>query len=215
MSLRFRAPADSLPTAFGAARKVDLTLQSDPRYECDAGHPELPKLGLILAVEDPEGPPMHRAAAIAILIGLPLTAAMADVYRSVDSQGHVQYSDTPTPGSQLVHMNNQRSPIRTEASDTATPGSTATSKPPALTQTSTSIHDQLEQEAAERAVQNDLAQTRADQCKKATDAYNASVQARRIFKTGPNGERQFLTDDEADKQRLSNKVAMDEACKGQ
>jgi galactitol-specific phosphotransferase system IIB component len=159
---------------------------------------------------------MHRAAAIAILIGLPLTSAMADVYRSVDSQGHVQYSDTPTPGSQLVHINNQRIPVRSEPSDTATAGSTTgASKPPALTQTSTSIHDQLEQEAAERAVQNDVAQTRADQCKKATDAYNASVQARRIFKTGPNGERLFLTDDEAVKQRLSNKVAMDEACKGQ
>ncbi|MGH8230764.1 MAG: DUF4124 domain-containing protein [Steroidobacteraceae bacterium] len=158
---------------------------------------------------------MYRAAAIAILIGLPLTATTADVYRSVDSQGHVQYSDTPTPGSQLVHINNQRIPVRSEASDTATASSTGASKPPTLTQTSNSIHDQLEQEAAERAVQNDLAQTRADQCKKATDAYNASVQARRIFKAGPNGERQFLSDDEAEKQRLSNKVAMDEACKGQ
>ncbi|HEY3731361.1 MAG TPA: DUF4124 domain-containing protein [Steroidobacteraceae bacterium] len=158
---------------------------------------------------------MHRAAAIAILVGLPLTAAMADVYRSVDSQGHVQYSDTPTPGSQLVHINNQRFPIKSETSDTATAGAPSSSKPPTLTQTSTNIHEQLEQEAAERSMKNDVAQTRADQCKKATDAYNASVQARRIFKTGPSGERQFLTDDEAEKQRLSNKVAMDEACKGQ
>ncbi|HEY1725356.1 MAG TPA: DUF4124 domain-containing protein [Steroidobacteraceae bacterium] len=157
---------------------------------------------------------MRRVIAIAILIGLPLTVAMADVYRSVDSQGHVQYSDTPTPGAQLVRI--QHNTVRAEPAETTSASSTASaSKPPTLTQTSGNIHEQLEQEAAERAVQNDVAQTRADQCKKATDAYNASVAARRIFKTGPNGERQFLSDDEADKQRLSNKVAMDDACKGQ
>ena len=47
---------------------------------------------------------MRRAAAIAIFGLLPLTAAFADVYRSVDAQGHVQYSDTPMPGAELIHV---------------------------------------------------------------------------------------------------------------
>jgi hypothetical protein len=151
---------------------------------------------------------MRRTTAIAILICLPLSAALADVFRSVDAQGHVQYSDTPTPGAELVRMTNGRVPIRS-----APVASTA--KPNTVAQSGDQIHQQLEQEAAARAVQNDVAQTRADQCKKATDAYNASVQARRIYKTGADGQHEFLTDDEADKQRTTYKMQMDSACQGQ
>jgi hypothetical protein len=154
---------------------------------------------------------MRRATAIAILIWLPLSAAMADVFRSVDAQGHVQYSDTPTPGAELMRMNNQRIPMHSAPLTTT---ASNTSKPASLAQSGDQVHQQLEQEAAARAVQNDVAQTRADQCKKATDAYNGSVQARRIYKTGADGEREFLSDDEADKARVANKVEMESACKG-
>jgi hypothetical protein len=152
---------------------------------------------------------MHRAFAIAILIWLPLSAAVADVFRSVDAQGHVQYSDTPTPGSQLVRMNNLRTPTPSLASTAASAKSSTT------VQNGDQIHEQLEKEAAARDVQNQVAQTRADQCKKATDIYNQSVQARRIYTTGADGERQFLSDDEAEKSRVAHKIEMDEACKGQ
>jgi Domain of unknown function (DUF4124) len=151
---------------------------------------------------------MRLTTAIAILVFLPLSGALADVYRSVDAQGHVQYSDTPTPGAEVIRMNSAgRAPIRSvPVASTAKPNSVASGD---------QIHQQLEQEAAARAVQNDVAQTRADQCKKATDAYNASVQARRIYKTGPDGQHEFLTDDEADKQRTTYKMQMDSACQGQ
>lgn len=154
---------------------------------------------------------MRRAIAIAILIWLPLCAALADVFRSVDAQGHVQYSDTPTPGAQLVRMNNQRAPIKPPEA----PVLSSSAKPSTVAQSGDQIHQQLEQEAAARAVQNDVAQTRADQCKKAREAYDQSVQARRLYKTAPDGSREFLTDDEAVKQRLANKLEMDTACKGQ
>jgi hypothetical protein len=153
---------------------------------------------------------MRLTTAIAILIWLPLSGALADVYRSVDAQGHVQYSDTPTPGAELIRINNGRFPIRS-----VPVASTSTAKSSTAAQSGDQIHQQLEREAAARSVQNDVAQTRADQCKKATDAYNGSVQARRIYKTGPNGEHEFLTDDEADKQRLTYKLQMDSACEGQ
>jgi hypothetical protein len=156
---------------------------------------------------------MRRAAAIAILIWLPLSAALADVYRSVDAQGHVQYSDTPTPGAQLVRITGLHAPNRSAPVTTASnPGSKAAASP---AQSGDQIHQQLEQEAAARAVRNDVARTRADQCKKATDAYNGSVQARRIYKTGADGSQEFLTDDEAVNARLANKLEMDTACKAQ
>jgi hypothetical protein len=158
---------------------------------------------------------MRRAIAIALLIWLPLSAALADVFRSVDAQGHVQYSDTPTPGAELMRMNNQRVPMRSYSATSSASNSAAASKPASLSQSGDQVHQQLEQEATARAVQNEVAQTRADQCKKATDAYNSSVQARRIYKTGADGEREFLSDDEAEKTRVANKLEMDTACKGQ
>src|ERR1700727_1897941 len=126
---------------------------------------------------------MRRAVAIAILTWLPLSAALADVVRSVDAQGHVQYSDTPTPGAELVRINGQHAPTRSAPVTTAssTRASSTAAKPGSAAQSGDQIHQQLEQEAAARAVQNDVARTRADQCKKATDAYNASVAARRIY----------------------------------
>ena len=154
---------------------------------------------------------MHRAIAIAILVGLPLSAALADVFRSVDAQGHVQYSDTPTPGAQLVRMDNRRTPTPSLSNTSAS----ASTKPSTAAQSGDQIHQQLEQEATARSVQSEVAQTRAEQCKKATDIYNQSVQARRIYTTGPDGERQFLSDDDAEKSRVAHKVEMDEACKGQ
>jgi Domain of unknown function (DUF4124) len=166
---------------------------------------------------------MRRAAAIAILTWLPLSAALADVFRSVDAQGHVLYSDTPTPGAELVHINGLHAPIRSAPLTTARSSSTSStssassiaSKPGSAAQSGDQIHQQLEQEAAARAVQNDVAKTRAEQCKKAQDAYNDSVQARRIYKTGADGSQEFLTDDEAVNARLANKLEMDTACKGQ
>ena len=134
---------------------------------------------------------MRRAAAIAIFGLLPLTAAFADVYRSVDAQGHVQYSDTPTPAANAT------------AASAAAAGSTLNSDP---------ARDTLAQQAAQQAVQKDLAATRAEQCSKATENYNSSVQARRIYRTGQDGEREYLTDAEADEQRLNLRLAMESAC---
>jgi hypothetical protein len=160
---------------------------------------------------------MRRAVAIAILTWLPLSAALADVFRSVDAQGHVQYSDTPTPGAELVRINGQHAPTRPAPVTTASSNraSSTAGKPGSAAQSGDQIHQQLEQEAAARAVQNDVARTRAEQCKKATDVYNDSVQARRIYKTGADGSQEFLTDDEAVNMRLANKLEMDTACKGQ
>lgn len=165
---------------------------------------------------------MRRAAAIAVLISLPLIPALADVYRSVDPQGHVQYSDTPTPGAELIRLHNvppsslpnqgaSTSSVPATAANAsagATPASIAASAP----KSSDPAQAQLAQQAAKQALDKDLAVTRADQCKTATDNYNGAVQARRIYKTGQDGERQYLTDEEADQQRLGLRMAMDNAC---
>ena len=156
---------------------------------------------------------MRRVIAIAILIWLPLSAALPDVFRSVDAQGHVQYSDTPTPGAELLRMSSQRIPMRATPPAVASSASSAARTTP-LAKGGDIVNPPAQEEAAARAVHNDVAQTRAEQCKKAQDLYAQSLQARRIYKVGANGEREYLSDAEADKARVASKLAVDTACKG-
>jgi hypothetical protein len=157
---------------------------------------------------------MRPAAVIAILAVLPLSAALADVYRSVDPQGHVLYSDTPTPGAQLVRVTNPSSPARfTIPANTPVASHPATSK--AAAKSGDPGRDQVSRDEATRSVQTDVAQNRAEQCKKAQDGYQLIIAARRIYTGEANGERQYLSDADADQARVNAKLSMDEACKGQ
>lgn len=148
---------------------------------------------------------MRRAVATVILISL-LGAARADIYRSVDAQGHVQYSDTPSPGAELVYSGDLHGPSSSASSES--------NKLPSLAQQSEQISQQIAQQAANRAVEKDLADARSKQCEQARQMYQQSIDARRLYKTGADGERQYLSDDEADQQRVKYRLAMESACEG-
>jgi hypothetical protein len=156
---------------------------------------------------------MRQAAAAALIMSLAISAAQADVYRSVDAQGQVHYSDTPTPGSELVHVQHGGGGITFNSTTAATakPNSTA---PGAQTvaKANGQVQDTLAKQAAEKSVQQDVEQVRADQCTKAKSDYEAAIAARRIYKTGTNGEREYLSDDEAEQQRVNLHQAMQTAC---
>jgi hypothetical protein len=151
---------------------------------------------------------MRPALAIAILAVLPLSAALADVYRSVDAQGHVLYSDSWTPGAELVRVTNGQArstlPVTAPAS-----GPKPTTAPPKDNSTDAA------RDAATKSVHNEVAQNRAEQCKKAQDYYQQVVSARRIFTSDANGERQYMSDADADQARITAKLQMDDLCKGQ
>jgi hypothetical protein len=162
---------------------------------------------------------MRRIAAATLIIplaaSLAIAVAQADVYRSVDAQGQVHYSDTPTPGAELVRV--QRgggtlSPSASMSSAAATKSSSTPTPPQTLAKANAQVQDTLAKQATEKAVQQDLEQTRADQCTKAKSDYEAAIAARRIYKSGTDGEREYLTDDEAEQQRVSLHQAMDTAC---
>ena len=148
---------------------------------------------------------MRPSAAIAMIAMLPLSAAMADVYKSVDAQGNVLYSDTPTPGAELVRTGTTH--IASAPSQPAKPAPTPTQSKP-----DESVADPAAREAAERAVASDVAQTREQQCAKAKEEYEKAVAARRIYNVGPNGEREFLTTDQAQQQRVDAKLRVDQLC---
>jgi hypothetical protein len=161
---------------------------------------------------------MRHTAIAALIMSLAMTTAAlqarADVYRSVDAQGHVQYSDTPTPGAELVHVQrNLDTGTSTLASQAGGQRNPPPSTPAQITASNNaSAQADLNKQASQKAVQQDVEQIHADQCKKATDDYNSSIAARRIYRTGPNGERSYLTDEEAEQQRVSLRQAMQSAC---
>lgn len=148
---------------------------------------------------------MRRAVAIAILIPL-LGAARADIYRSVDAQGHVQYSDTPSPGAELVYSGDPRSATSSTASEP--------SKLPSWAQRSEQISHSIASQAAARDVERDTNDAHSKQCQQARQMYQQSINARRLYKLGEDGERQYMSDDEAGEQRVKYKLAMDTACEG-
>ena len=121
-------------------------------------------------------------------------AAHADVYRRVDAQGQVQYSDRWVPGSELVKVDKNKQNSETAASRQASEKAT-------LAASSAAIADRQAQANTAQAVQQDVAKVREEQCKQATERYEKAIVARRIFKTDKDGKREYVSDAEADAYR--------------
>jgi hypothetical protein len=142
---------------------------------------------------------MFRILSIAVtLLGL-ATAAQADVYRWTDARGTVQYSDKWVPGSTL---------IKTDKNHVAPSPAPAASAPA----NGTRPVDPVTQQQDQRSVQQDVAKSKAEQCKQAQDAYDKAVRSRRIYKEGPNGTREYVSDTEADAYRVKRFNERKQAC---
>jgi hypothetical protein len=144
---------------------------------------------------------MRYAAAVTVIL-LSVSVGRADVYRSIDPQGHVQYTDTPTPGAVLISTSASHPPAPTPAA----------AKPSTVATTNQQISAQLAQEAAKQAVQKDVEQTRAEQCKKAQEQYQHVIEARRLYNIGKDGEREYLSDADSDQMRVSARIDMESVC---
>jgi hypothetical protein len=131
--------------------------------------------------------------------------ASAVVYKWVDAQGKVQYGDRPPDGvhAEVVAL------LGTHVARSA-PGK-APEPAPALRTTN---RDQPNQDdaSAKKAVDNDVAQSREKQCAETQDRYKKLIEGRRLFKTGADGERQYLTSEEIDSERLNAKREVDATC---
>jgi hypothetical protein len=148
-----------------------------------------------------------RPVPIIVAFGLAAVTivARADVYKVVDSQGQVQYTDRWIPGAEL---------IKTDRSRMATP-SNASAPSDAQRQLAAGnarIAAQQGDQAAAQAVAQDVATKRAEQCKAAKERYDKDIEARRIFKTGKDGEKEYLTDEQIDQERVQARQDMQQAC---
>ncbi len=143
-----------------------------------------------------------------LLLLLAGSLASADVWRWVDSTGRIHYSDVPVDGAVRV----KAAAKRPETSSSGF-GSTSTSNAQqTLASKGVAITERMEGDAASRAVQGDLARKRAEQCKEATERYDRSIAARRLFREGKGGERIYLTEAELAAARVEARRDRDTAC---
>ncbi|HXA34979.1 MAG TPA: DUF4124 domain-containing protein [Steroidobacteraceae bacterium] len=147
---------------------------------------------------------MKRVLLFAALIAWSGVAG-AVVYKWLDAQGKVQYGDRPPNG---VHAEVVEG-LGTHAVNSARPAETA---PQASRTAANPNQPKVDDPAAKKAMDDDVAQAREKECAEARERYRKLIEGRRLFKTGDNGERQYLSSEEIDTQRLDAKRDIDTVC---
>jgi hypothetical protein len=143
---------------------------------------------------------MRVPAALLLLIFSTCSPA-GEVYRSVDAQGHVTYSDQPSPNAQKVEIN-------TGTRDLGNAQRIAHEQK--LYQVEEA--ERLKAKAAEDGKQQKQDEARAESCKKAHDYLNRIKDVRHLYTFDEQGNRVFYSDKEADAQRAAAQQAVLTAC---
>ena len=142
---------------------------------------------------------MRPLALLTLLALLSSAATAGDIYCLKKGK---DCSDRPTPGAEYIRTEQRRPdapPPETPAGARPAAGSATPAQAAAAANT-------------RQAVQKDVDQVRSEQCKKDRDTYQQSLQARRIYRMNKDGEREYLSDTEADQMRLNARVAMEQSC---
>lgn len=150
---------------------------------------------------------MRRHSAISATTVCVLLAGLAaahaeNIWKWVDAKGVPHYSDRPVPGAVLIKN------VATPASDS----SGATADQQQLAASSEQIDQQLDRQQAERTVKQDEAAVRAQQCQEAKARYAKMIQARRIYTVDSSGQRHYLSDEDAQKDRVQARVDVQNFC---
>jgi hypothetical protein len=162
---------------------------------------------------------MLRTVAIStfFFVGV-VSVAHADVFRWVDEHGGVHYSDQWVPGSEVIKSTTPRPTPSNSGADTSTRHSAPAEKPASTSGSSASSDSN-----AAKAVKQDMAKMRDQQCKDAKEKYEKAIEARRIYKSTDGDkaknaaadgteERQYLSEEEADAYRVRIRQEMQDVC---
>jgi uncharacterized protein DUF4124 len=139
-------------------------------------------------------------------------SADTEVYKWVDPQGRIHYSDRPPPSDgKLLSVESSPSAHAHVAASapSAAASSAARAATPAPALTAANVSPRMR-----AAVADDVANARVEQCKAAQEKYQNYVRSHHLFREGPNQERVYLTDAELETERLNAKREADEACAG-
>jgi Domain of unknown function (DUF4124) len=150
---------------------------------------------------------MFRTLSFALLLtGAALAAAAADVYRFVDAQGGIHYTDTWVPGSTVIKVEHR------STSGGSAPATARTAQGQQAIASGDRARADLAKQADERTVHTDVAQARDEDCTKAKESYDKAVRSRRIIKTDKEGQREYLSETDADAYRLQLRQDVQAAC---
>ncbi|HEU0224079.1 MAG TPA: DUF4124 domain-containing protein [Steroidobacteraceae bacterium] len=151
-----------------------------------------------------------------LMAGLTAVAAAETVYKWVDGQGQIHYSDLPPTRSdaRILGIVHSAGVIEDEESGnddddyddagdngaaTAPDGMTTTPEPP------------VSREAMQAAL-NDAEKAKVEQCKIAQDRYQRYIESRRLFRE-VDGKRVYLSDQELTEARARARQAVDDYCR--
>jgi len=147
------------------------------------------------------------------LAGLALTATAGTVYKWIDAQGQVHFTDRPPRAADARVI-----AVYEESSGEAEP--TGESPPAEDTPPDTAGGDETSGPAETpptreqvAAVEQDVAKLRAERCKKAQERYKTYIESQRLYRVGKDGKRQYLTDAELTAARANAKRDVDENCR--
>jgi len=165
----------------------------------------------------PSRPRLRAAAAGAVLLLLGV-AVHADVYKWIDAEGHVHFTDRPPPtDGRLVSIGQTARTVTLNGAE-ATPEATkpgpadlsaaATPKPTPLPPPT----DSASLARLKASVAADVAARDAIACQTARERYQQYVSARRLYRTGEQSDRQYLSDAEMEAARIQARHDVEELC---
>jgi hypothetical protein len=135
-------------------------------------------------------------------------AQAGDVYKYVDEKGNTLYTDKPIPGAVLVSGGSQ-SPPEVAARKNAANRAASSSQ---LAASNQRIADAQNNSRVSSTVAKDVEDQRKENCKKAREQYQTSVTSHRLYKTGADGQRQYLSSEEMDKARIDSAKQVEAIC---
>jgi hypothetical protein len=158
---------------------------------------------------------MRQTKYLAVIAGLVIcavgsseSAQAGDVYKYVDERGATMYTDKPIPGAVLVSTAAQRPP-EVAARNYAANQAAANSQLNASEQRITAAQDNTRVAAS---VAKDLEATRIERCKKARDQYQVSINSHRLYRTSPDGKREYLNDADLAEARVAAAKQVEAIC---
>lgn len=150
---------------------------------------------------------MLRFSLAALTLAVVAVTAQADVYKFVDEQGRVQYTDKPQT------LPAERLNVRSQKSDPAATQARAEEERKRLEASNRARQTGSANAADQRDAAELNAKDRAERCTKARERYDNYMMSQRLYEPLPDGGRRYLTDAELDTARASAKATMDELCK--
>ena len=145
------------------------------------------------------------ALALLFLAAAATTGHADEMYKTVDAQGHVTFSDHPlSSASQRISVD--------VAPANAAEAARLTREQAAMNAQATQEAKQAQQDATDQAKKAAQLAQQQQRCAAARSRYAMFAAGGRIFRTDEQGNRVYYSDQEIDQQRAATKAAMDSAC---